>query len=118
MLHLNLWRLIGNKDANDREIKEGYAFLSVYLLVVLILGFIIKNEKAQNTMGVCKQLRITNQQTNEVIEIYGTQVKQIKDQTFTYIDKNGIERFLILSNQDPVLLDIQVVDERFCDSAK
>ena len=105
----------------DNDEKVWYLLLFAIVVLTLIHTFItlVFLLNTESDAKKCKSIRIENLQTSETIELYGTNVYSNRYGTeIHYTDKNGKEYQLILSDQDPLSVNIQVADENFCNHDK
>lgn len=106
---------------NNRGKAEDYlifAFIPVIMVLIYsILLSVIYNESNLDALDSkkCKQIRITDPQTEETIELYGTNIQTNRYVTeIQYTDKNGKEHTQNISQQENSILEIEVVDKEFC----
>ena len=97
--------------------KNGDATLGLLFVLVLCLLLVSLYKREENRLDAkrCKQIRITDPQTEETIEFYGTNVQTYRfGDKISYTDNNGKEYTLNISHQGNSILEIEVVDKEFC----
>lgn len=100
----HLLNLIQNKRG---EGELGFFFM---ITCVIVLWLVLESNRI-NKLSVCKQITVTDLQTNEEVSYYGKEVREESEGTIHYKDAFGIRQIL---SSGVAKISIQKVDPSYC----
>ena len=85
----------------------------IFMVSVLFYKSFVVFSYADN-LKKCKLIKITDPQTEETIEFYGTHVKFDHSNTINYRDNDGNQSIFNLSSKENSIVQIKTADDEFC----